>query len=75
VARDEQAQANEFFVEWDHPKYGRIKVINNPIKLSKTPAEIRMKAPDLGEHTDRIMKESGYSETEIAEMKKAGTIG
>ena len=75
VAQDEQAQANEFFVEWDHPKYGRIKVINNPIKLSKTPAEIRMKAPDLGEHTDRIMKESGYSETEIAEMKKAGTIG
>jgi crotonobetainyl-CoA:carnitine CoA-transferase CaiB-like acyl-CoA transferase len=75
VSRDEQAAANEFFVEWDHPKYGRIKLLNSPIKLSKTPAEVRMKAPDPGEHTDQIMGELGYSETEIAEMKKAGTIG
>ncbi|MHB9099037.1 MAG: CoA transferase, partial [Syntrophales bacterium] len=60
---------------WDHPRYGRIKVLNNPVKLSKTPAETRMKAPELGEHTDQIMREAGYSEAEIAEMKKAGTIG
>ena len=75
VTRDEQAAANEFFVEWDHPKYGRIKVLNSPVKLSKTPAQIRMRAPDPGEHTDQIMKALGYSEMEIAEMKKAGTIG
>ncbi len=74
VTYDEQARANEFFVEWDHPRYGRIKVINNPVKLSKTPAEIRMRAPDLGEHTDQIMKEAGYSEAEIAELKKMGAI-
>jgi crotonobetainyl-CoA:carnitine CoA-transferase CaiB-like acyl-CoA transferase len=72
VTGDEQA--GQFFVEWDHPNYGRIKVINNPIKLSKTPAEIRMRAPELGEHTDQVMKEAGYSEAEIAEMRKAGTI-
>ena len=74
VTRDEQAAANDFFVEWNHPRYGRIKVINNPVKLSKTPTEIRMGAPELGEHTDQIMQEAGYSEAEIAEMKKAGTI-
>ncbi len=74
VTRDEQAAANDFFVEWNHPRYGRIKVINNPIKLSKTPTEIRIGAPELGEHTDQIMQEAGYSEAEIAEMKKAGTI-
>lgn len=75
VTQDEQARANDFFVEWDHPKYSRIKVLNNPIKLSKTPAEIKMRAPDLGEHTDQIMQELGYSEREIAEMREAGTIG
>jgi crotonobetainyl-CoA:carnitine CoA-transferase CaiB-like acyl-CoA transferase len=74
VTRDEQAHANEFFTEWDHPSYGRIKVLNSPVKLSKTPAEIRTRAPELGEHTDQIMKEAGYSESEIAEMKKAGII-
>lgn len=75
VTQDEQARANDFFVEWDHPKYSRIKVLNNPIKLSKTPAEIKMRAPDLGEHTDQIMQELGYSERDIAEMREAGTIG
>jgi crotonobetainyl-CoA:carnitine CoA-transferase CaiB-like acyl-CoA transferase len=75
VSRDEQATANEFFTEWDHPTYGKIRVLNSPVKLSKTPAELRTKAPDLGEHTVQIMKALGYTETEIAEMKKAGTIG
>lgn len=75
VTQDEQAKANDFFVEWDHPKYGKIKVLNNPIKWSKTPAEIKCKAPELGEHTDEILKEFGYSEDDIAKMKEAGIIG
>lgn len=74
VTMDEQATANDFFVEWDHPKYGKIKVINNPIKLSRTPARIQMKAPDLGEHTKPILKELGYSDEAIAKMKKDGYI-
>jgi crotonobetainyl-CoA:carnitine CoA-transferase CaiB-like acyl-CoA transferase len=75
ASRDEQALANEFFVEWDHPTYGKMKVINNPVKLSKAPAEIKRKAPDLGEHTSRIMKDLGYSEEEMVKMRQAGTIG
>ena len=75
VTQDEQALANDFFVEWDHPRYGKIKVLNNPIKLSKTPAGIKSRAPDLGEHTDEIMKGLGYSEAEVAKMRKTGIIG
>jgi crotonobetainyl-CoA:carnitine CoA-transferase CaiB-like acyl-CoA transferase len=75
VTQDEQAQANDYFVEWDHPTYGKIKVLNNPIKLSKTPAEIRCKAPELGEHTDDVLREFGYSEDDLAKLKEAGIIG
>jgi len=75
VTRDAQAIANDFFVDWDHPDFGPIKVINNPIKLSETRAEIRCKAPALGEHTDEIVKELGYTEEDIGKMRSSGIIG
>jgi len=75
ASQDEQAIANDFYVEWKHPKYGEIKVLNNPIKLSKTPAEIKRRAPDLGEDTGQIMRDLGYSEEEIARLKQGGIIG
>ena len=75
VTRDRQAAANEFFVDWDHPEYGRIKVLNNPIKLSETKAEITMAAPKLGEHSEEILKGLGYAESEIQAMKASGAIG
>jgi len=60
VTQDEQAHANNFFVEWDHPDYGPIKVLNNPIKLSKTPAipalsdeNAKALSPTLNRHEDR----------------------
>jgi crotonobetainyl-CoA:carnitine CoA-transferase CaiB-like acyl-CoA transferase len=75
ASQDEQATANDFFVEWKHPRYGEIKVLNNPIKLSKTPAEIKRRAPDLGEDTGQIMRDLGYSEEEIGKLKQDGIIG
>jgi crotonobetainyl-CoA:carnitine CoA-transferase CaiB-like acyl-CoA transferase len=74
VTRDAQALANDFFIECDHPKYGRIKMLNNPIKFSKTPAKIRKIAPELGEHTDEILLEAGYSRKEIIKMKEGGHV-
>ncbi|MBN2437768.1 MAG: CoA transferase [Deltaproteobacteria bacterium] len=74
VTRDQQAVANEFFVDWDHPDYGPIKVLNNPIKLSKTRAEITMPAPRLGEHTEEILKDLGYAGDQIQAMKTSGTV-
>jgi crotonobetainyl-CoA:carnitine CoA-transferase CaiB-like acyl-CoA transferase len=75
VTQDEQAIANDFFVEWDHPVYGKMKVLNNPIKLSETPAAIQSKAPELGEHTESILKNLGYTQEQISEMKQSGAIG
>ena len=74
VTKDRQAIENEFFVDWDHPVYGKIKVLNNPIKLSLSRAQIQSKAPDLGEHTDEIMKDLGFSATEIQDLKNLGAV-
>jgi crotonobetainyl-CoA:carnitine CoA-transferase CaiB-like acyl-CoA transferase len=74
VTRDEQALANDFFMEWDHPEYGKIKVVNNPIALTNVPAKIKCRAPGHGEHTDEILKELGYSTDDIAALKKNGGV-
>jgi formyl-CoA transferase len=75
VTHDPQAIANEFFVEMDLPGQQKIKVLNNPIKLSKTPADIRCRAPELGEHTAELLAKLGYAPEDVARMKQAGVIG
>jgi len=74
VTRDEQALTNDFFVEWEHPDHGPIRVLNNPIALANLPAKIQCKAPEHGEHTDEILAGLGYSAAEVAALKKEGSI-
>ena len=70
VTHDEQAIANDFFGEMDIAGHGKIKVLNNPIKLSGTPAAIKCRAPELGEHTAELLAGLGYTPEEIANMKE-----
>jgi crotonobetainyl-CoA:carnitine CoA-transferase CaiB-like acyl-CoA transferase len=74
VTQDDQALANDFFVEMEHHKYGKLKVLNNPIKLSKTPAVILNESPELGQQTDQIMHELGYSTEEVNSLKDSAII-
>jgi formyl-CoA transferase len=62
VYRDPQVQARNMMVELEHPKAGMIKTIGIPVKLSKTPGEIRRPAPTLGQHTDEILSELGINQ-------------
>jgi crotonobetainyl-CoA:carnitine CoA-transferase CaiB-like acyl-CoA transferase len=70
VTGDEQAVANDFFGDMDIAGHGKIKVLNNPIKLSGTPAGIKCRAPRLGEHTGELLAGLGYTPEEIAKMKE-----
>ena len=45
-------------------------LMRTPVELSETPGEIRTRPPTLGEHTDEIMKELGYSMEQIDELRE-----
>ncbi len=49
-------------------------LMKTPVELSRTPGEIRTRAPTLGEHTDQIMGELGYSDAEIAQLREKRVV-
>src|SRR5579863_5308300 len=71
---DPQALAREMIVETTHPAAGAVKSIGLPIKFSETPGGVRRAAPLLGEHTREVLREHGYSDTEIDRMMEQGAI-
>jgi len=51
-----------------------VRVISQPVKLSRTPAQVARGAPDWGEQTDEILGELGYSAGEIAALRAARAV-
>ena len=74
VISDPQARANDFFAAYEHPTHGPIEIVANPMHLSKTPASVRMPAPEFGQHTEEILLEYGYIWEDIARFKEQGVI-
>jgi crotonobetainyl-CoA:carnitine CoA-transferase CaiB-like acyl-CoA transferase len=61
----EQTRAREMVVEMEDRLRGRKKLLGIPTKLSENPGQIRMMPPMLGEHTEAILLDLGYSRTQI----------
>ncbi|MCI0823007.1 MAG: CoA transferase [Chloroflexi bacterium] len=75
VYADPQVKARDMAVEVDHPIAGRIRNIGVPVKLSDTPGSVRKAAPVLGAHTDDVLAQFGFSESDIAGFKESGAVG
>jgi crotonobetainyl-CoA:carnitine CoA-transferase CaiB-like acyl-CoA transferase len=71
---DPHVKAGAFFTEVDFPGVGKAKVASTPVKLHGTPGTIRKRPPMLGEHTDEVLRELGFSAMEIAALKDEGGI-
>ena len=69
-----QMTDNEMFASVDHPEVGRLDMFNVPVRLSDTPGAIKTRAPLLGEHTEEVLWELGYTDVETTELRAKGVI-
>jgi len=75
VTQDPQAAALEAFAPVTHRTGEEIRVVRSPVEFGATPARIRHCAPEVGEHTETVLLEAGYSWDDIAALKEKGAIG
>ncbi|MBV9992836.1 MAG: CoA transferase [Alphaproteobacteria bacterium] len=71
---DAHVKAGDFFSDVDFPGIGKAPVAATPVKLHGTPGEVRARPPLLGEHTDQVLRELGYSPAEIDALKAEGAV-
>jgi glutaryl-CoA transferase len=70
----EPAAALGMTVEMEHPAWGAIRQIGLPFTLSATPASIRLPPPTLGQDTDALLAELGYSVNEVEDLHGRGVV-
>ena len=74
VFEDPQVQHLEAAADVDHPVLGHFRVVNQAVKLSRTPAKVVAPTPEVGQHTDEILAELQYSEADIRGMRQRGIV-
>jgi crotonobetainyl-CoA:carnitine CoA-transferase CaiB-like acyl-CoA transferase len=69
VFADQQVRHLGMAAPVEHGSLGKIEVVNQAVKLSRTPSRMVHATPEKGEHTDEILKEYGYDDKSIAEFR------
>jgi crotonobetainyl-CoA:carnitine CoA-transferase CaiB-like acyl-CoA transferase len=69
VAEDPQAFANGYLFRATHPIWGEMTVVGNPIRFSATPAHPAVVAPELGQHTEEVLLERGFTRDDIVKLR------
>ncbi|HET7793743.1 MAG TPA: CaiB/BaiF CoA-transferase family protein [Rhizobacter sp.] len=74
VFADPHVQSRGMTVPMAHPLTDHLRLVASPMKLSATPVQYRRPPPLLGEHTDEVLREFGWSAEEIAALHRSGTL-
>ena len=61
-------------VPFDHPALGRVDIPGYPVHFSASKAGTRTAAPTLGQHTDPVLRDLGYTEENIRALKSEGVV-
>jgi crotonobetainyl-CoA:carnitine CoA-transferase CaiB-like acyl-CoA transferase len=75
VFADPHLKHRKVVVEVEHPRLGKIRLLNTPFKLSETPAQVRTRPPLWAEHTREVLSSLlGYSEEKLDRLLREGVI-
>jgi crotonobetainyl-CoA:carnitine CoA-transferase CaiB-like acyl-CoA transferase len=74
VFQDPQIEARGMVTTMEHADLGSIRQLGIPLRFSETPGSFRLPPPRLGEHTDEVLRNLGYSPERLRDLRKRGTI-
>jgi formyl-CoA transferase len=72
AASDAQMAANEVYIEFDHPRHGRLRTVNSPLFVEGARKLTPQPAPEIGQHTREVLQMLRYSKDEIEELLERG---
>lgn len=70
----EHGRHRQMRIEIDHPLEGKVPNIGFAVKMQGTPQEVRRHPPLLGEHTQEVLMQAGFTPDEIKELEEQGAF-
>jgi crotonobetainyl-CoA:carnitine CoA-transferase CaiB-like acyl-CoA transferase len=72
---DPQVLSQQMVLTIEHPGHGSVKMTGFPMKFSAAPCTVRYPAPELGAHTDSVLRDLRYSDTDIVALRTDSDVG
>lgn len=74
VIDDPQIRAMGALVEYEHPRGGRLRQPRPPGRFQATPSSLHRPSPELGQHTDEVLRELGLNDSAVAQLRADGVV-
>lgn len=74
VLKMPQVEARQLLQQVDHPAAGTVRYIANPVKFSGAEAGASIPPPRFAEHTDAVLRDFGFTEAEVTDLREKGAV-